>query len=164
MGGPDGYFQRNQQRFQELGWNPTEWCQYCMEDWPTCENKCCKTGGTFGEEFWNCADIQVIGNGSVNPPTTVTTTTATPEVTTTTVTPEVTTTPVTTTTESPPEITTTTGAPEVSTATTTTASDWSLCGHGTDCTHPWGLSTFLRRNVSLLLWDAMPWASGAAVI
>merc|ERR1712176_610419 len=28
----------------------------------------CKTGGTFGEEFWNCADIAVAGpGGNPNP-------------------------------------------------------------------------------------------------
>merc|ERR1712113_1309682 len=72
---------------------------------------------------------------------TVTTTTVTPEVTTTTVTPELTTATVTSTVMSPPEITTTTVTPEVTTTITTTASDWSLCGHDQDCTHPWGLPT-----------------------
>merc|ERR1712183_853143 len=68
----------------------------------------------------------------------VTTTTVTPEVTTTTVTPEVTTAPVTTTTESPPEVTT---------ATTTTASDWSRCGHDQEaCIHPWGLNTIFTTE------------------
>jgi len=62
--GPDGYFQRNSGAFQALGWNAAEWCPFCVSSWATCGNACCKTGGTFGEEFWNCADIAVSASGS----------------------------------------------------------------------------------------------------
>merc|ERR1712226_674104 len=62
--GTDGYFQRNAAAFQALGWNPADWCPWCVTSWATCDNSCCKSGGTFGEEFWNCADIAVIGSGS----------------------------------------------------------------------------------------------------
>merc|ERR1712190_163714 len=37
---------------------------------------------------------------------------------------------------------TTTATPEV----TTTQPDGSQCGHATDCTHPWGLSTFFTME------------------
>lgn len=67
--GSDGYFQRNQDAFAQMGWDPEEWCPWCMKSWATCENSCCKTGGTFGEEFWNCADIKVQAAGPVPPPT-----------------------------------------------------------------------------------------------
>eukprot|EP00929_Paragymnodinium_shiwhaense_P111731 TRINITY_DN8001_c0_g1_i1.p1 TRINITY_DN8001_c0_g1~~TRINITY_DN8001_c0_g1_i1.p1 ORF type:complete len:440 (-),score=66.37 TRINITY_DN8001_c0_g1_i1:385-1704(-) len=63
--GSDGYFQRNSAAFEALGWIAADWCQFCVASWATCENACCKTGGTFAEEFWNCADIAVTGSGSV---------------------------------------------------------------------------------------------------
>merc|ERR1719217_176654 len=61
--GPDGYFQRNSAEFAALGWKAEDWCPFCVASWATCANSCCKTGGTFGEEFWNCADIAVTGSG-----------------------------------------------------------------------------------------------------
>jgi hypothetical protein len=67
--GSDGYFQRNQDAFAQMGWDPEEWCTWCMKSWATCGNSCCKTGGTFAEEFWNCADIKVQAAGPVPPPT-----------------------------------------------------------------------------------------------
>merc|ERR1712232_23887 len=66
--GPDGYFQRNSAAFQALGWKAEDWCQFCVASWATCENSCCKSGGSFGEEFWNCADIAVTGSGSGSGP------------------------------------------------------------------------------------------------
>eukprot|EP00929_Paragymnodinium_shiwhaense_P052441 TRINITY_DN2626_c0_g2_i2.p1 TRINITY_DN2626_c0_g2~~TRINITY_DN2626_c0_g2_i2.p1 ORF type:complete len:449 (-),score=58.89 TRINITY_DN2626_c0_g2_i2:151-1497(-) len=74
--GPDGYFQRNAATFQSLGWNPGQWCSWCMSSWATCDNACCKTGGVFGEEFWNCADIAVTSSGGSGTMTTATTTPA----------------------------------------------------------------------------------------
>merc|ERR1712226_801907 len=80
--GTDGYFQRNAAAFQALGWNPADWCPWCVTSWATCDNSCCKTGGSFGEEFWNCADIAVTASGSPAPSTTTTTMTTTPAATT----------------------------------------------------------------------------------
>eukprot|EP00929_Paragymnodinium_shiwhaense_P020211 TRINITY_DN13538_c0_g1_i2.p1 TRINITY_DN13538_c0_g1~~TRINITY_DN13538_c0_g1_i2.p1 ORF type:complete len:469 (+),score=75.49 TRINITY_DN13538_c0_g1_i2:101-1507(+) len=74
--GPDGYFQRNAATFAAYGWNPSDWCGHCMSTWATCDNACCKTGGNFGEEFWNCADIAVTGSGSTTSPASTTATTA----------------------------------------------------------------------------------------
>merc|ERR1712130_334572 len=59
-----------------------EWCPFCVADWATCENSCCKTGGSFGEEFWNCADIAVTGSGFSPAPSPMTTTTTTAAMTT----------------------------------------------------------------------------------
>merc|ERR1712151_1241792 len=52
---------------------PAAWCPWCMTDWATCEQSCCQTDGTFGEEFWNCADIAVLSGPKVlTPPPTPT--------------------------------------------------------------------------------------------
>jgi len=57
--GDAGYFVRNRDTFAKLGWDPADWCSNLGV---------CKTGGTFGEEFWNCADIAVAGpGGNPNP-------------------------------------------------------------------------------------------------
>eukprot|EP00929_Paragymnodinium_shiwhaense_P052439 TRINITY_DN2626_c0_g1_i3.p1 TRINITY_DN2626_c0_g1~~TRINITY_DN2626_c0_g1_i3.p1 ORF type:complete len:443 (-),score=89.93 TRINITY_DN2626_c0_g1_i3:392-1720(-) len=74
--GPDGYFQRNAAAFEALGWTAADWCPFCVASWANCDNACCKTGGNFGEEFWNCADIAVTGSGSTAS-TTASTTAAT---------------------------------------------------------------------------------------
>merc|ERR1712048_216462 len=66
--GQDGYFQRNKDAFAQMGWNPTDWCQFCMASWANEDNAVCKTG-KFGEEFWNCADIKVEPAGPTPPPT-----------------------------------------------------------------------------------------------
>eukprot|EP00929_Paragymnodinium_shiwhaense_P052443 TRINITY_DN2626_c0_g3_i1.p1 TRINITY_DN2626_c0_g3~~TRINITY_DN2626_c0_g3_i1.p1 ORF type:complete len:455 (-),score=58.81 TRINITY_DN2626_c0_g3_i1:374-1738(-) len=84
--GPTGYFQRNAAAFQALGWKAEDWCPFCVATWATCDNSCCKTGGSFGEEFWNCADIAVTASGNGPAPTTAApstvTATTTPAVTT----------------------------------------------------------------------------------
>merc|ERR1712232_166472 len=96
--GADGYFQRNAATFQSLGWKPEEWCPFCVAEWATCDNSCCKTGGSFGEEFWNCADIAVTSSGSGAQPAPTTTPSPSPVTTITTTTVVVTTTTTTTTT------------------------------------------------------------------
>jgi len=40
------------------------WCPKCYSRWETCENTCCGVGSGWAEEFWNCADIQVIAANS----------------------------------------------------------------------------------------------------
>jgi len=47
-----------------LGWDVKEWQPLVLESWANCDSRCCKTNGTFGEEFWNCADVAV-GDGQV---------------------------------------------------------------------------------------------------
>ncbi|CAE7606018.1 cbh2 [Symbiodinium natans] len=47
-----------------LGWDAAAWQPQILEDWANCGNSCCRSGGTFGEEFWNCADISVAARGS----------------------------------------------------------------------------------------------------
>lgn len=50
------------------------WQQYKAGPWATCANECCgpQGPGKWGEEFWNCADIKIVGS-STAVPTTVTT-------------------------------------------------------------------------------------------
>lgn len=77
-----------------LGWDASAWQTNVLENWANCANSCCQTGGTFGEEFWNCADVAVVPSGgssattpelsttrvatSATPTTTTTTSAATP--------------------------------------------------------------------------------------
>jgi len=50
------------QMLDRLGWTVADWDNLVLEPWANCDNRCCKTNGTFGEEFWNCADIAVLGD------------------------------------------------------------------------------------------------------
>jgi len=43
------------------------WCPKCYSRWETCDNTCCGVGSGWAEEFWNCADIQVLTADSSNP-------------------------------------------------------------------------------------------------
>jgi len=36
------------------------WCPKCYSRWETCDNSCCGVGSGWAEEFWNCADMQVL--------------------------------------------------------------------------------------------------------
>eukprot|EP00933_Yihiella_yeosuensis_P078922 TRINITY_DN908_c0_g1_i4.p1 TRINITY_DN908_c0_g1~~TRINITY_DN908_c0_g1_i4.p1 ORF type:complete len:442 (-),score=78.17 TRINITY_DN908_c0_g1_i4:285-1610(-) len=100
-----------------LGWSVREWSPYVLESWANCGNTCCHSesspgagDGSFGEEFWNCADIAVVQEGE-------------PITTTTTITTIVTTTTGITTTS-----TTTTTTTATSTATAGCADVWDQCG------------------------------------
>ncbi|CAE7481882.1 cbh2 [Symbiodinium natans] len=108
-----------------LGWDAAAWQTNVLADWATCENSCCRTGGSFGEEFWNCADVQVTAGGGSGPaPTTTEPATTRPASTTTT----------TTTTAASTTTTTTTTTTTLSSVTSTTASPgvcqkvWGKCG------------------------------------
>jgi hypothetical protein len=52
-----------------LGWNAELWSAFSVAGWATCDNRCCGNAGLWGEEFWNCADIEVIPSGPTVPPT-----------------------------------------------------------------------------------------------
>mmetsp|Transcript_22609 Transcript_22609/g.50929 ORF Transcript_22609/g.50929 Transcript_22609/m.50929 type:complete len:603 (+) Transcript_22609:44-1852(+) len=52
-----------------LGWDAAAWQPQILASWANCENSCCKTGGSFGEEFWNCADIAVLPSDGSSPST-----------------------------------------------------------------------------------------------
>eukprot|EP00931_Biecheleriopsis_adriatica_P057193 TRINITY_DN3391_c0_g1_i1.p1 TRINITY_DN3391_c0_g1~~TRINITY_DN3391_c0_g1_i1.p1 ORF type:complete len:454 (+),score=53.08 TRINITY_DN3391_c0_g1_i1:91-1362(+) len=56
-----------------LGWAVADRQPQISEPWANCDTKCCKTGGSFGEEFWNCADIAVLDDGTTHSMTTTTT-------------------------------------------------------------------------------------------
>merc|ERR1712048_881904 len=46
------------------GWNNVEkWAPHDLQSWATADNTVCNSA-RFSEEFWNCADISVIGGGS----------------------------------------------------------------------------------------------------
>jgi len=48
----------------EKGWNNVEkWAPHVLQSWATAENTVCNSV-RFSEEFWNCADISVVGGGS----------------------------------------------------------------------------------------------------
>jgi hypothetical protein len=36
--GTDGYFQRNKEAFVQMGWNPSDWCPFCMASWANADN------------------------------------------------------------------------------------------------------------------------------
>lgn len=50
------------------GWNARAWSDFAAEDWASCSTSCCNSQ-LFGEEFWNCADIAVIGSNATAAPT-----------------------------------------------------------------------------------------------
>ncbi|KAL9139754.1 putative conserved tandem cellulose binding domain [Amphidinium carterae] len=54
---------------QEAGWTTAStWCDWCTAGWANCENACCGTNQrSFGEEFWNCADVAVTWDGNPSP-------------------------------------------------------------------------------------------------
>jgi endoglucanase len=53
------------------------WLHY-QASWATCDNSCCgpQASGLWAEEFWNCADIQVLAKGETTPQVTLTSTSA----------------------------------------------------------------------------------------
>eukprot|EP00931_Biecheleriopsis_adriatica_P077834 TRINITY_DN5131_c0_g1_i4.p1 TRINITY_DN5131_c0_g1~~TRINITY_DN5131_c0_g1_i4.p1 ORF type:complete len:940 (-),score=148.59 TRINITY_DN5131_c0_g1_i4:208-3027(-) len=55
---------------QSLGWDASAWAPWAVESWATKKNVACGPDGkgTFGEEFWNCADIKVNAGDSTPVP------------------------------------------------------------------------------------------------
>lgn len=53
-----------------LGWDAAAWQPQVLKPWANCANSCCQTGGSFGEEFWNCADISVGPRDGTSPTST----------------------------------------------------------------------------------------------
>merc|ERR1712190_700700 len=50
------------------GWDSLSWCKFCTPG-QTCQGTCCGAdSGKYAEEFWNCAEIAVTGDG-IAPPT-----------------------------------------------------------------------------------------------
>merc|ERR1712151_618938 len=50
------------------GWKDVEkWAPHVLQPWATADNTVCNSG-RFSEEFWNCADIAVVGDGSAPRP------------------------------------------------------------------------------------------------
>jgi len=78
------YFNYFQVVFKGAGWTGgSDWCPWCDTNWANCDNSCCGVQRGFGEEFWNCADVRVLGNsastsGSAPAPTAPTPAPATP--------------------------------------------------------------------------------------
>merc|ERR1712039_879544 len=63
----EGYFSYFD-KMKAAGWDSLSWCNFCTPG-QTCDGTCCGApSGKFAEEFWNCADIAVTGDG-IAPPT-----------------------------------------------------------------------------------------------
>mmetsp|Transcript_97957 Transcript_97957/g.277654 ORF Transcript_97957/g.277654 Transcript_97957/m.277654 type:complete len:509 (-) Transcript_97957:62-1588(-) len=57
----DGDYLAYFQHMEELGWDAKAWSPNAVTLWATPENVCCGVErDVFAEEFWNCADIQVL--------------------------------------------------------------------------------------------------------
>jgi len=52
----DDSYRRHFAEMQTAGWPAMDWCPFCRPGHSVC-------GETFGEEFWNCADVAVLSPG-----------------------------------------------------------------------------------------------------
>ena len=58
---PDEDYPLYFKQMQAAGWTNVErWDPFSFSTWASCDNWCCGRVGSFGEEFWNCADIRVL--------------------------------------------------------------------------------------------------------
>jgi len=63
----DSYFDYFK-NMQAAGWtSAASWCPWCVTTWANCQNSCCGQSRSFGEEFWNCADVSVTWDGQPAP-------------------------------------------------------------------------------------------------
>jgi len=67
----DGDYIAYFQKMKSLGWEAASWAPAAVASWATETNIACGPQGTgsFGEEFWNCADIKIVPGGPTPPPT-----------------------------------------------------------------------------------------------
>jgi cell division septation protein DedD len=64
----DGDYLTYFREIKQQGWNSEAWATNALQSWATPENSAC-SGTSYPEEFWNCADISIVGGGNTAAPT-----------------------------------------------------------------------------------------------